>query len=107
PMQPGARNEVDLPVHIQIAKVRDEGGYASVIGGLSRFWTLITARLHGTYHINSSALRRAPQDEAVRTALFDRIGDVARTLPLGDAVEFDAVEAWPGQRTRPDSRRQR
>src|SRR4029079_5479903 len=52
PMQPGSRNEVDLPVAIQLAKVRDEGGYASVIGGLSRFWTLITERLNGTYHIN-------------------------------------------------------
>ncbi len=102
PMQPGSRNEIDLPVNIQLAKVRDEGGYASVIGGLSRFWTLITERLNGTYHINSSQLRRAPQDEAVRTALFDRIGEVARGLSLGDAVEIDAVEAWTVQRLRED-----
>jgi hypothetical protein len=102
PMQPGGRNEVDLPVAIQIAKVRDEGGYASVIGGLSRFWTLITERLNGTYHVNSSQLRRAPQDETVRNALFDRIGEVAKGLALGDAVEVDAVEAWTVQRLRED-----
>jgi hypothetical protein len=102
PMPPGGRNEVDLPVAIQIAKVRDEGGYASVIGGLSRFWTLITERLNGTYHVNSSQLRRAPQDETVRNALFDRIGEVAKGLALGDAVEVDAVEAWTVQRLRED-----
>jgi hypothetical protein len=102
PMQPGGRNEVDLPVAIQLAKVRDEGGYASVFGGLSRFWTLITERLNGTYHVNSSQLRRAPQDEGVRNALFDRIGEAAKGLTLGDAVEMDAVEAWTVQRLRED-----
>ncbi len=107
PMQAGSRNEIDLPVNIQLAKVRDEGGYASVIGGLSRFWTMITERLNGTYHINSAQLRRAPQDEAVRTALFDRIGEVSRGLGLGDAVEIDAVEAWTVQRLPEDPLGQR
>jgi len=100
PMQPGGRSEIDLPVMVQLAKVRDEGGYASVVGGLSRFWTLITERVNGTFHVNSLQLRRAPQAESVRNALLDRIGELSRGLSLGDAVEFDAAEAWTVQRLR-------
>lgn len=100
PMQPGSRNEIDLPVKVQLAKTREEGGYASVIGGLSRFWTAITERVNGTFHVNSLQLRRAPQDEATRTALLDQIGELSRNLNLGDAVEFDCSEAWTLQRLR-------
>ena len=98
PMQPGARNEVDLPVKVQLAKVRDEGGYASVIGGLSRYWTNITDRVSGTVHVNSMQLRRASQSETAREALFDRIGEIAKGLTLRDAVEFETVESWTLQR---------
>ena len=100
PMQPGGRSEIDLAVKIQLAKAREEGGYASVIGGLSRFWTLITERVNGTFHVNSLQLRRAPQAEPVRTALLDQIGELSRGLSVGDAVEFDAAEAWTVQRLR-------
>ena len=100
PMQPGGRSEIDLPVKLQLAKAREEGGYASVVGGLSRFWTLITERVNGTFHVNSLQLRRAPQAESVRTALLDQIGELSRGLNLGDAVEFDAAEAWTVQRLR-------
>ncbi|MBI5289155.1 MAG: hypothetical protein HY873_09310 [Chloroflexi bacterium] len=98
PMQPGARNEIDLPVKLQLAKVRDEGGYASVIGGLSRYWTNITDRVSGTVHVNSMQLRRASQSETAREALFDRIGGIAKDLTLKDAVEFETVESWTIQR---------
>ena len=50
-------------------------GYASVIGGLSRWWTLITERVNGTVHVNSARLRRAPQSAAFARALFDLIGE--------------------------------
>jgi hypothetical protein len=99
-MQPGDRAEIDLPVKVQLAKVREEGGYASVVGGLSRFWTSITERVNGTFHVNSLQLRRAPQAEPVRTALLDRIGELSRGLKVGDAVEFDCAEAWTVQRLR-------
>ena len=100
PMLAGGRNEIDLPVKLQLAKMREEGGYASVIGGLARFWTLITERVNGTFHVNSAALRRAPQSEAARTVLFDRIGELSKPLGVGDAIEFDAAEAWTLQRLR-------
>ncbi len=98
PMQPGTRNEVDLPVKVQLAKVREEGGYASVIGGLSRFWTNITDRVSGTVHVNSMEIRRVSQIESTREALYERIGEIAKTLTLKDAVEFETVESWTVQR---------
>lgn len=98
PLQPGGRAEVELPVSVQMAKMRDEGGYASVIGGLSRWWTLITERVNGTFHVNSSKLRRAPQSAALREKLFDHIGELSKGLNTGDAIEFDTFEAWTVQR---------
>lgn len=98
PLQPGERGEVQLDVAIQLAKMRDEGGYASVIGGLSRWWTLITERVSGTVHVNSSQMRRAPQSAALREKVFDRIGELAKPLQVTDAIEFDTIEAWTVQR---------
>lgn len=98
PLQPGQRGEIELPAAVQMAKMRDEGGYASVIGGLSRWWTLITERVNGTFHVNSSKLRRAPQSAALREKLFDHIGELSKGLNTGDAVEFDTFEAWTVQR---------
>ena len=98
PLQPGQRGEIELPAAVQMAKMRDEGGYASVIGGLSRWWTLITERVNGTFHVNSSKLRRAPQSAALREKLFDHIGELSKGLSTGDAIEFDSFEAWTVQR---------
>jgi hypothetical protein len=100
PLEPGARGEVELPIPVQVAKLRDEGGYASVIGALGRWWTLITERVNGTVHVNSAKMRRAPQSADLREALFDRIGELARGLETGQAVEFDTVEAWTVQKLR-------
>jgi hypothetical protein len=98
PVPPGGRNEVDLPVQLQMAKTRAEGGYASVVGGLGRFWTQITERVDGTFHVNSGQLRRASASAESRAALFDRIGELSRGLGVGDAIEFDTVESWTVQR---------
>jgi hypothetical protein len=98
PLLEGARAEVDLPVKVQMAKVREEGGYASVIGGLSRYWTNITDRVEGTVHVNSGQVRRVSKSEGAREALFQRIGEIAKTLTLKDAVEFETVESWTVQR---------
>jgi hypothetical protein len=98
PLLPGTRAEVELPVPVQLAKMRDEGGYASVIGGLSRWWTLITERVSGTFHVNSAKMRRAPQSAETREKMFDLIGDMSKGLNVGDATEFTTVEAWTVQR---------
>ncbi len=98
PLLPGTRAEVELPVPVQLAKMRDEGGYASVIGGLGRWWTLITERVNGTFHVNSAKMRRAPQSAETREKMFDLIGDMSKGLNVGDATEFTTVEAWTVQR---------
>ncbi len=100
PMQPGTRNEIVLPVKIRIAKLRDEGGYANVSGGLSRFWTQITDRVEGTFSVNGMRIRRAPQSEAARNVLFDAIGARSKDLATGEGAEIDASEAWTVQRLR-------
>jgi hypothetical protein len=98
PLSPGARGEAELPVAVQMAKTRDEGGYASVIGGLSRWWTMITERVSGTFSVNSAQMRRAPQSSVARERIIDRIGELAKPMNVGDALEFDTVEAWTVQR---------
>jgi hypothetical protein len=98
PLLEGARTEIDLPVKVQLAKVREEGGYASVIGGLSRYWTNITDRVQGTVHVNSAEIRRVSQSESAREALFARIGEISPTLELKEPVECETVESWTLQR---------
>jgi hypothetical protein len=95
---PGRRAEVELPVKIHLQKSRDEGGYANVTGGLSRFWTEITDRVDGTFNVYSKPIHRAPQSESARAALFDRIGERAKDMKLGDAAELDAADCWTVQR---------
>ena len=97
-LHPGQRAEIELPVKIHLQKARDEGGYANVTGGLSRFWTEITDRVNGTFNVYSKPIHRAPQSEAARAALFDRIGERAKEMKLGDAAELDAADAWTVQR---------
>jgi hypothetical protein len=43
-------------------------------------------------------IRRVSQSDAAREALYARIGEIAKTLSLKDAVEFDTVESWTLQR---------
>lgn len=98
PLPPAGRGEVALPVQVQLAKLRDEGGYASVTGGLSRWWTLITERVDGTFYVNANNMRRAPQSAETREDLFDKIGQMSQALGTGAAVEFETDEAWTVQR---------
>ncbi len=100
PMQPATRTEIDLPVKIQLMKTREEGGYAAVGGGLSRFWTAITERVTGTFQVNAAHIHRAPQSEAAREALFGQIGAAAKDMKVGDAAEIEAVDAWTVQKLR-------
>jgi len=100
PLLPGARTEVDLPARVQLAKTRDEGGYASVIGGLSRWWTNITERVDGTYNVNAMQIRRAPRDESRRDAIINAIAERARGMQLGELREVDTYESWTVQRLR-------
>lgn len=98
PMAPATRVEVEFPVRVRLAKTRDEGGYASVVGGLGRYWTAITERVSGTFVLDSTAIRRAPLDERMRDSMFDRVAQVATQVETGQAVEFELWDSWTLQR---------
>jgi hypothetical protein len=94
----GRSGEVRLPVRLMIGKVRDEGGYASVTGGLGRYWTEISGRLQGSYYLDSRGLNRFTRNQEERVELYDNIGMVAQSLKSGDAMEFEHEDAWSVQR---------
>jgi hypothetical protein len=81
-----------------MAKTRDEGGYASVVGGLSRWWTRITENVSGTFTVDSAAVHRITRDGPAREELWKRIGQIALGVALGQIATFDVDEAWTLQR---------
>jgi len=95
---PGERTEVMFPVTVKMGKMREEGGYASVIGALSRWWTRITENVNGTFHVDSSRLHRITHDSAAREQLWDTIGRLSHGLEVGQAADFEVDEAWTLQR---------
>jgi hypothetical protein len=97
-LAPGDRTEVTFPVVVKMGKSREEGGYASVNGGLSRWWTRITESVQGTFSVDSTAVHRITRDGDARERLWESIGEIARDVAVGHAVEFDVDEAWTLQR---------
>ncbi len=93
-----ARTEVTFPVTLKLVKTREEGGYASVIGGLSRWWTRITENVNGTFHVNSTAIHRLTLDGETRERLWSDIGSLSRGLDVGQAADFDVDDSWTLQR---------
>ncbi len=100
PLAPGGRGEVKLPVRVRVAKQREEGGYASVIGALNRWWAVITERVSGTMWVDASGMRRAPLDEREREQIFDQIAQLSLSLEVGQQVDFEMEERWTVQRLR-------
>ena len=94
----GRSGEARLPVKLGIGKVRDEGGYASVTGGLGRHWPDISQRLEGSYYLDSRGLNRLTTNEEERVELFDHIGMLSQAMTTGDFVEFEHEDAWSLQR---------
>ena len=97
-LSPGDRTEVAFPVTVTMGKMREEGGYASVVGGLSRWWTRITENVQGTYHVNAAAVHRITQDGDAREQLWQMIGKIAEGVDVGQAADFEVEEAWTLQR---------
>ena len=93
-----ARTEVTFPVTIKLAKLREEGGYASVVGGLSRWWTRTTENVTGTFSVDSNALHRLTLDGAAREELWATIGRLSNGIAVGQSGEFEIEEAWTLQR---------
>ena len=99
-LSPGDRAEVQLPVRLALGKLRDEGSYVSVQGGLVRWWSHISEGVTGSYHLDSTALRRLPAGEEARQTIFRRIAEATAGLNPGEVVTFEAVDAWTVQRLR-------
>lgn len=94
----GRSGEARLPVRLALGKVREEGGHASVTGGLGRYWTNISERLNGSFFLDSRGLNRFTKDEDERVQLYDNIGALSQGLAVGDVVEFETEDAWSLQR---------
>jgi len=94
----GRSGEARLPVKLALGKVRDEGGYASVTGGLGRYWTDISTRLQGSFYLDSRGLNRFTREESERLQLYDEIGQLSQGLSTGDMTEFEHEDAWSVQR---------
>lgn len=94
----GRSGEVRLPVRMMLGKVRDEGGYASVTGGLGRYWININPHLEGSFYLDSRALTRFTKNETEREELYEHIGLLSQGLQKGDAAEFEHDDAWTVQR---------
>lgn len=97
-LAPGARVEVTFPVTVRMAKTREEGGYASVIGGLNRWWTRITENVQGTYQVDSTAVHRLTEDGEARERLWETIGQLSHGIQVGQASDFEVEDAWTLQR---------
>lgn len=97
-LAPGERTEVTFPITVKMAKTREEGGYASVAGGLSRWWTRITEKVSGTYQVDSRGVHRVTNDGAAREELWETIGRLSLSIGLGQAGEFEVEDAWTLQR---------
>ncbi|MPZ50433.1 MAG: hypothetical protein GEU75_14225 [Dehalococcoidia bacterium] len=94
----GRGAEVRLPVKLALGKVKDEGGYASVTGGLGRHWTDISTQLQGSFYLDSRGLNRFTRNEEERQELYDQIGMLSQGLAAGDVTEFEHEDAWSIQR---------
>ena len=94
----GRSGEVRIPVRMAIGKVREEGGYASVTGGLGRYWTNISDKLHGSFFLDSRGLHRFTQNEEEREQLYEHISLLSQGLDVGEVSEFEHEDAWTLQR---------
>ena len=94
----GRNGEVRLPAKLALGKLRDEGGYASVTGGLGRHWTDISSRLQGSFFLDSRGLNRFTSNPEEREQLYEQIALLSQGLETGDIVEFEHEDAWTLQR---------
>lgn len=94
----GRAGEAREPVKMALGKVRDEGGYASVVGGLGRHWTDISAKLNGSFYLDSRGLHRFTKNEDERKQLYEEIALLSQGLTTGEMAEFEHEDAWAVQR---------
>ncbi len=94
----GRSAEVRLPRRMALAKIREEGGYASVTGGLGRYWTHISDKLNGSFFLDSRALNRFTTNEEERQQTYEHIALLSQELSVGEVTEWELDDAWTLQR---------
>ncbi len=93
-LAPGEAREVRLPLTLVLAKLSDEGAYVSVTGGLAPEWTVISEGAPGSFHLDSRALYRLPEERAEIDILVTRVRDRAALLATGEVTDVQVNDTW-------------
>ena len=94
-LRPGEQREVRLPLTLVLAKLADEGAYVSVTGGLAPEWTTMSEGLPGSFHLDSRALHRLPEERAEIDIIVSRVRDRAALLAPGEVTDTWTVSRLP------------
>lgn len=90
----GERREVRLPITLALAKLSDEGAYISVTGGLAPEWMVMSEGVSGSFHLDSRALYRLPEEQAEVDIIVTRVRDRAALLRTGEVTEVAVHDTW-------------
>ncbi len=90
----GERREVRLPLTLVLAKLTDEGAYVSVTGGLAPEWTSMSEGVAGSFHLDSRALSRLPEERAEIDLILTRVRDRAALLEPGEVTDVQVTDTW-------------
>lgn len=90
----GERREVRIPAVLQLAKIEAGGAYVSVSGGLATRWTDLSEGAGGSFHLDSRAIHRLPEEEAEVTILLSRVRDRAALLNPEEVTEVHVHDYW-------------
>ncbi len=93
-LAPGERRELRIPARLRLAKVDAEGSYVSVSGGMSELWTSISEGVDGAFHLDSTAIRRLPEEPAEAEVLVSRVHDHAAALAVEELSEITVHDYW-------------
>jgi hypothetical protein len=93
-LAPGEAREVRLPLTLVLAKLSDEGAYVSVTGGLAPEWTVMSEGVPGSYHLDSRALYRLPEERAEIDIIVSRVRDRAALLQPGEVTDVQVHDTW-------------
>ena len=93
-LEANERREVRLPAKLLLAKTGTEGEYVSVTGELSTHWTRISEGVDGSFHLDSRALHRLPEEQAELDILISRVRDRAALLNESERTHVDVHDYW-------------
>jgi hypothetical protein len=97
---PGQSNDALLPIRIGLHKREASGAYVSAFGGLAPLWAQFTDRVQGYFQIDSTALHRLSEEEALVHALIERIVEASAGMEVGETRGVEAEDRWRVQRLR-------